>query len=80
MSRDELSRLVGDVMGNPTMLSEAMDIKNQAALEKFINNKGYKLTKDEMLEVWSMASKVMAGHTHPIEEAEARIAHARGTA
>ncbi len=80
MSRDELSRLVGDVMSNPTMVSEAMSIKDQAAMEEYISSKGYELTKDEMIEVWSMTAKVIAGHAQPMKEAEARIAHARGTA
>ncbi len=78
MSRDEVSRLVGDIMSNPTMITEAMNIKDQATMESYISSKGYELTKDEMLEVWSMTAKVMAGHAQPMAEAEARIAQAKG--
>jgi len=78
MSRDELSRLVGDVMSNPAMISEAMTIKDQTQMENYISSKGYELTKDEMLEVWSMTAKVMAGHAQPMSDAEARIAQAKG--
>lgn len=77
MSREELSRLVGDAMGDPAMLAEAMTIKDQAAMEDYISSKGYELTRDEMVEVWSMTAKVMAGHSQPMSEAEARIASAR---
>lgn len=77
MSRDELSRLVGDVMSNPAMIAEAANIQDQAAMEAYITSKGYELTKDEMLEVWSMTAKVMAGRTQPMAEAEARIAQAK---
>ncbi len=63
MSKDELSRLVGDVMSNPTMIQEAMGLKDQTAMEGYISSKGYDLTKDEILEVWTMAAKVLAGHT-----------------
>lgn len=77
MSRDEVSRLVGDVMSNPAMTEEAANIRDQAAMEAYITRKGYDLTKDEMLEVWAMTAKVMAGHTQPMSEAEARIARAK---
>lgn len=73
MSRDELSRLVGDAMSDPTMIAEAMTIQDQQEMEKYIISKGYDLTKDEMLEVWSMAAKVMTGHDEPMSAAEARI-------
>lgn len=80
MSRDEVSRLVGDVMGNPAMMTEAMSITDQTAMEQYITSKGYELTKEEMIEVWSMAAKVMAGHAQPMSEADARIARAKGAA
>ena len=73
MSRDELSRLVNDVMGNPTMIQEAMTIQNQAAMEDYITSKGYALTKDEMLEVWTMTKKVMAEHSMPITDTQTTI-------
>jgi len=78
MSRDEVSRLVGDAMSDPNMITEAMNIKDQAAMESYISSKGYELTRDEVLEVWSVTAKVMAGHTQPMAEAEARIAQAKG--
>ncbi|WP_319470808.1 hypothetical protein [uncultured Pseudodesulfovibrio sp.] len=61
MSKSEIDRLVGDVMSNPTMMQEAMTLKDQAGMEKFISAKGYELTEAEVAEVWAMASKVMAG-------------------
>jgi len=73
MSRDELSRLVGDVMGNSTMIQEAMTIQDQATMEGYITSKGYDLTKDEMLEVWSMTAKVMAGHSMPMTDVQSNI-------
>ncbi len=73
MSKDELSRLVNDVMSNPAMLSEAMTLTDQASMETYINSKGYGLSRDEMLEVWTMAAKVLAGHTMAMAEANRRI-------
>lgn len=61
MSQQEKDRLISDVMGNPMMIAEAMLIKDQAGMEAFIEKKGYDLTKEEMGEVWLMASKAMAG-------------------
>lgn len=78
MSRDELSRLVGDVMANPGMMEVAMTIKDRTAMESYISAQGYDLTKAEMLELWSMTSKVMAGHAQPMAEAKGRIAWAKG--
>jgi len=60
MSQDEVTRLVNDVMSNPDMAAEAMTIADKDAMEAYITEKGYDLTKDEMGEVWTMASKVMA--------------------
>ena len=54
-----MDRLVGDVMGSPLMMAEAMTIKNQNDMKEYIQAKGYELTENEMLEVWKMASKVM---------------------
>jgi len=73
MSRDELNRLVGDVMGNPALVQEAMTIQDQATMESYISSKGYDLTKDEMFEVWSMTAKVMAGHSMPMADVQANI-------
>ncbi len=78
MSRDELSRLVGDVMANPGMMEVAMTINHKSAMESYISAQGYDLTKDELLEVWIMTAKVMAGHAQPMTEAHARIDRARG--
>lgn len=77
MSRKEVDRLVGDVMGNPMMMAEAMIIKDQAGMEKFIKAKGYDLDQDEMGEVWEMASKVMSGHGKSMAETEALIGKAK---
>ena len=68
MSQDEVSRLVNDVMSKPDMLTEAMAIKDQEAMEAFIVSKGYDLTKDEMVDVWAMAAKVMGGRAAPLSE------------
>lgn len=73
MSRDEVSRLVNDVMSDPAMLAEAMNIQDQPAMEAYITSKGYDLTSDEMVEVWTMAAKVMAGHAESMAETEERI-------
>lgn len=73
MSRDEISRLVGDIMSDPAMIKEAATIENQTAMERYIASKGYDLTKDEMLEVWSMTAKVMAGHSAPMADVRASI-------
>ncbi len=48
-------------MSNPAMMQEAMTLKDQAGMGKFISAKGYELTEAEVAEVWAMASKVMAG-------------------
>lgn len=61
MSQEEVNRLMSDVMGSPLMMAEAMTIKDQAGMEAFIARKGYTLTKEEMGEVWTMASKFMSG-------------------
>jgi len=73
MSKNELSRLVGDAMSNSTMIAEAMTIQDQQGMEEYITSKGYALTEEEMLEVWSMTAKVMTGHDEPMSAAEARI-------
>lgn len=73
MSRDEVSRLVGDVMSDPSMIAEASSIQDQQAMESYISSKGYELTKDEMLEVWTMTAKVMAGHSAPMADVQASI-------
>jgi len=77
MSRDELSRMVGDVMDCPTMIREAAAIRDRETMETYIESKGYDLTRDEILEVWSMTAKVMAGHSEPMDTARSRIEEAR---
>ena len=78
MSSDELSRLVNDVMTDPAMVAEAMTIKDQAAMEAYITDKGYGLTRQEMVEVWEMTAKVMAGHSLPMGTTEELIRSAKG--
>lgn len=73
MSRDEISRLVGDVMSDPALIQEAMTIQDQHGLEQYISDRGYDLTKNEIVEVWAMTAKVMAGHSMPMSETQARI-------
>ncbi|MBC15916.1 protein of unknown function [Pseudodesulfovibrio profundus] len=73
MSKEEVSRLVDDVMSNPAMLAEAMQLASREDMESFITAKGYDLTKDEMGDVWEMASKVMAGHAQPMSETQKLI-------
>ncbi|BCS88514.1 Nif11-like leader peptide family natural product precursor [Pseudodesulfovibrio sediminis] len=61
MSQDEITRLVNDVMSDPTMAAEAMSIGDQAAMEAYITSKGYDLTEEEMTQVWAMATQFMTG-------------------
>jgi hypothetical protein len=61
MSRDELSRLMGDALADPELIREAMTLKDRPALETFVRDRGYALTPDEMDEVWELASKVLGG-------------------
>ena len=78
MSSDELSRLVNDVMTDPSMVAEAMAITDQPAMEAYITDKGYGLTPEEMDEVWAMTAKVLAGHGHPMGTTEQLIRSAKG--
>lgn len=73
MSREEVSRLVGDVISDPALLQEAATIQDQAAMERYITAKGYELTREEMVEVWSMTAKVMAGHSAPMADVQASL-------
>ncbi|MBG0790690.1 MAG: Nif11 family protein [Desulfovibrionaceae bacterium] len=61
MSREEVSRLVNDVMSDQAMLAEAMTLTDQASLESFVAARGYDLTEQELAEVWAMAAEVLAG-------------------
>ncbi|WP_319583184.1 hypothetical protein [uncultured Pseudodesulfovibrio sp.] len=61
MSRDELSRLMGDAMSNPDLIQEAMTLKDRPALESFVRGRGYALAPDEMDEIWELACKVLSG-------------------
>ena len=61
MSRDELSRLMGDALADPDLIREAMTLKDRPALESFVRGRGYALTPDEMDEIWELASKVLGG-------------------
>ena len=61
MSRDELSRLMGDALADPDLIREAMTLKDRPALESFVRGRGYALTSDEMDEVWELARKVLGG-------------------
>ncbi|OIQ49433.1 hypothetical protein BerOc1_01358 [Pseudodesulfovibrio hydrargyri] len=61
MSRDELSRLMGDALSDPDLIREAMTLKDRPALESFVRGRGYALTPGEMDEVWELARKVLGG-------------------
>ncbi|XXJ21184.1 hypothetical protein ACR42D_16940 [Desulfovibrio caledoniensis] len=61
MSRDELSRLVGDALADPDLIREAMTLRDRPALESFVRGRGYALSPDEMDEVWELARKVLGG-------------------
>jgi hypothetical protein len=61
MSRDELSRLMGDALADPELIREAMTLKDRPALEAFVRERGYALSPDEMDEVWELACKVLGG-------------------
>jgi hypothetical protein len=61
MSRDELSRLVGDALADPDLIREAMTLRDRPALESFVRGRGYALSPDEMNEVWQLARKVLGG-------------------
>ncbi|NDV20446.1 Nif11 family protein [Pseudodesulfovibrio sp. JC047] len=59
MSEDEVTRLVNDVMSNPTLVDEAKGIKDQAGMAEFVAAKGYSLTDDELSQLWTMAVNYM---------------------
>jgi len=73
MSRDEISRLMGDTLSNPDMIREAMTIKDRSALESYIRDRGYDLSSEEMNEVWELASKVLGGSAEPSSAARWRL-------
>ncbi|WP_272701696.1 hypothetical protein [Desulfovibrio sp. Fe33] len=73
MSRDELSRLMGDTLSNPDMIREAMAIKDRPALESYIQDRGYDLSREELDEIWELASKVLNGSGEPASAARWRL-------
>ncbi|CCH48913.1 hypothetical protein [Pseudodesulfovibrio piezophilus] len=64
MSKEELSRLVGDVLDDPAMLAEAMKITDQTTLEHYITSRGYDLTTGEISEAWTMSTVMLTESTH----------------
>jgi hypothetical protein len=65
MSKDELSRLMGDAMSDPGLIREALTLPDRPALESFVRGRGYSLTPDEMDEVWELATKFLSGEDTP---------------
>jgi len=58
MSRNELSRLIGDALADQEMIREAMTFRDRTALETYVRARGYELTPGEVDEVWDLASRV----------------------
>lgn len=73
MSRDELSRLMGDALADQEMIREAMTIQDRPALEAYILDRGYALTPGEMDEVWTLACKVLGSGSEPADAARWRM-------
>lgn len=65
MSRDELSRLIGDALADPDMIRDAMNIKDRPAMDAFILGKGYALTPEELDEIWELSARVLSGSAEP---------------
>ncbi|WP_338668314.1 Nif11-like leader peptide family natural product precursor [Pseudodesulfovibrio methanolicus] len=73
MSRDELSRLMGDALADPELIREAMTLKDRPALEAFVRERGYALSPDEMDEIWELARKVLGGGAGAVDAARWRL-------
>lgn len=65
MSRDELSRLIGDALADPDMIREAMNIKDRPSMDAYVLGKGYSLTPEELDEVWELSARVLSGSAEP---------------
>lgn len=78
MSRDELSRLVGDALADPDMIRDAMAIKDLSTMEAYVSGRGYELTPEELAEIWDMTSRVLSGEAEPMSAARWRIDASRG--
>lgn len=77
MSRDELSRLMGDALADQEMIREAMTLTGRPALEAYVLGRGYALTPGELDEVWDLTSKVLGGG-EPMNAARWRLATVGG--
>lgn len=72
MSRNELSRLIGDALADQEMIREAMTFRDRTALESYVRARGYELTSGEVDEVWDLASRVR-GRTGTADAARWRM-------
>jgi len=52
---------MGDALADPELIRAAMTIKDRPTLESLVRSRGYALTREEMDEVWELASKVLGG-------------------
>ncbi|EGB14977.1 hypothetical protein DND132_1771 [Pseudodesulfovibrio mercurii] len=73
MSRDELSRLLGDALADPDMIRKAMTLTDRPAMETYIRERGYALAPEEMDEVWTLARDVMGSEAGPMSAARWRL-------
>ncbi|WP_316897410.1 Nif11-like leader peptide family natural product precursor [Pseudodesulfovibrio indicus] len=65
MSREELSRLIGDAMADPGMIQDAMNIKDRPSMAAYVRDKGYTLTPEELDEIWELAARALSGSADP---------------
>ena len=68
MSKEKQPNLVGAPNSSQELATEAMNIQDQATMENYIRSQGYNLSKKEMLEIWAMTARAMAGHDAPMPE------------
>lgn len=73
MSREEMTRLIRDALADPVMIEETMTITARPELERYIRRKGYRLTLEEMADIWTLASKVLNGNSEPMNAARWRM-------
>ncbi|MEZ7197627.1 hypothetical protein [Pseudodesulfovibrio karagichevae] len=73
MSRDELSRLMGDALADPELIREAMTLTDRPGLEAFVRGRGYALSPGEMDEIWELACKALGGGAGATDAARWRL-------
>lgn len=73
MSKDELSRLMGDALADPDMIRKAMTLTDRPSLEAYIRERGYVLAPEDMDEVWALARDVLNNEAGPMSAARWRL-------